>query len=98
LQSDIVYTSVITANAGQSTAFITFNAATVLITWTAPTVAGVFTVAVTGQITNAAGIKTAMTNFVLTVYSCTTSIDTIAITPSVPTSVSMPLLSAISGS
>ena len=60
-----------------------------IVAWGTPNVAGVYTVTVTGSITNSVGSKTATTNFVLGVYSCLTSTDTITITPSVLTPVNM---------
>jgi hypothetical protein len=93
-----VYTATITADSGQSTSFITFVALTRVISWSAPTVAGVYTANITGQIANAVGTYTATTTFVITVYSCSTSIDTITITPSTTTSVTMTLSDATSGS
>jgi hypothetical protein len=96
-QTDIVYTGAITADAGQSTSFITLNIATRVISWTAPTVAGVYSVTITGKITNAGADNAVSNSLVLTVYSCATSIDTITITPSVATPVTMTLTQAISG-
>lgn len=55
LQSDIVYSITTSANAGQSTTFITFSSSTRVISWAPPTTAGVYTVKVTGQIANGGG-------------------------------------------
>jgi hypothetical protein len=43
-----VYTATTTADSGQSTSFIAFNAVTRVISWTAPTAAGVYTTTVSG--------------------------------------------------
>lgn len=56
-----------------------------IITWATPTELGVFIVAVTGKIITAGASNSVTTNFVLGVYSCLTSTDTIVITPSVKT-------------
>ena len=92
-----MYIATTTADSSQNTSFITFVASTRVISWSAPTVAGVYTTTITGQITNAVDTYTATTTFVLTVYSCSTSIDTITITPSTTTSVTMTLNDATSG-
>jgi len=48
----MVYTATITADGIQSTTFISFDSTAMVIDWDEPTEAGVFTVLVTGTITN----------------------------------------------
>lgn len=50
VQSDIVYSAVITADSTQSTVFITFETTTRVITWSVPSVAGIYTTYVSGTI------------------------------------------------
>jgi hypothetical protein len=48
--SDIIYSEVVTTDAGQDNSFISFNRETRIISWTTPTFTGVYTVTVTGII------------------------------------------------
>lgn len=71
-----------------------------MVSWTTPTVTGVYTVLVSGFITNAIGVSISSTTFVLTVIDmilCVNSADSIIITPSTTTPVSMKLTNATSG-
>jgi hypothetical protein len=70
LQSDIIYSATITADATQTVSFISFDTATLIISWTAPVEGGVFTVSVKGSVTNAGASNAVTANFVLTVVSC----------------------------
>ena len=66
------------------TSWITFNSATRVVTWVkTPAIGfiGDYTITIYGTITNANGVHTGSTNFVLTVTpTCATSIDVITIT------------------
>jgi hypothetical protein len=57
----------VTADGSQSTKFVTFNPSTMIITWDAPTEAGVYTCTITGFINNRYGTNTGNTDFILTV-------------------------------
>jgi hypothetical protein len=63
--------------------WITFNSATRVVTWVkAPVIGfiGDYTITIYGKITNANGVYSGSTNFVLTVTpTCATSIDVITI-------------------
>ena len=66
------------------TSWITFDSLTRVVTWEkAPVIGfiGDYTITIYGKITNANGVHTGSTNFVLTVTpTCVTSIDVITIT------------------
>ena len=73
LQSDIVYSASTTANAVQSTSFITFDSSSRVISWSVPTEAGEYTVTVAGKIANGGAANTVTTLFTFVITSCPTS-------------------------
>jgi hypothetical protein len=68
-----------------------------VVSWSTPISAGTFTVAISGQIMNGGAPNVATANFILTVISCSTSTDTITITPSFMNPITITLAAAKSG-
>lgn len=68
-----------------------------IVAWSVPTVAGVYTTTITGQINTAGPTNAATAKFVLSVRSCKTSSDQIIITPPAATTRTIALSEATGG-